>query len=79
MAGRLFDKFELQSLPPRNRDGLLEEIGSKNDREVCAAVEANCDFMPGDGDVGRHIDQVPEDLTGLRIMVAAHAIGHQAI
>jgi len=21
-------------------------------------VEANCDFMPGDGDVGRHIDQV---------------------
>jgi len=30
-------------------------------------------------DIGRHVDQVPKDLTGLRIMVAAHALCHQAI
>jgi hypothetical protein len=73
---RLFDKSELESLPPRNRNRFVAEVGSKNDREVGAAVEANRDFALADADIGRHVDQVPEDLTGLRILVAAHAVGH---
>jgi hypothetical protein len=30
-----------------------------------AAVEAHPDFVLGDGDVGRHVDEVWEDLAGL--------------
>ena len=29
--------------------------------------------------IGRHVDQVPEDLAGLRILITAHAVGHQPI
>jgi hypothetical protein len=29
---------------------------------MCAAVEAHLDFVLGDGNVGRHVDEVTEDL-----------------
>src|SRR5260370_3912392 len=44
-----------------------------------AAVEAHGDFPFRDGDVGRHIDEVAEDLASLSIAVSAHAVGHQAV
>jgi hypothetical protein len=37
-------------------------------------VEAHRDFALADADIGRHVNQVPEDLTGLRILVAVHAV-----
>ena len=44
-----------------------------------AAVEADGDVTVGDDDVGRHVDEVAEDLTGLGVVVAAHASSHEAI
>ena len=46
---------------------------------MSAAVEAYGDFARTDGDIGGHIDQVAEDLSGLSIVVTAHAVRHQAI
>jgi hypothetical protein len=51
----------------------------KDDREVSAAMEPYGDFALTDGDIGGHIDQVAEDLSGLSIVVTAHAVRHQAI
>jgi hypothetical protein len=59
-GGRLLDKSDLGPFPPRNRNRFIEEIGSKNDREVGAAVEANRDFALADADNGRHVDQIPK-------------------
>jgi hypothetical protein len=42
-------------------------------------MEAHRDFVLGDGDIGRHVDQVAEDLARLCIVIAAHAASHQAI
>jgi hypothetical protein len=47
---RLFDKSELESLPPRNRNEFFAEVGSNNDREVGAAVEAHRDFALADAE-----------------------------
>src|SRR5882672_10138484 len=44
-----------------------------------AAMESHRDFVLGDGDVGRHVDEIAEDLARLGIVVAAHAAGHEAI
>ncbi|MBO0835819.1 MAG: hypothetical protein J2P28_09900, partial [Actinobacteria bacterium] len=43
------------------------------------AMEAYRDFGGRDRDIGRHVDQVTEDLTRLRIVVSAHAAGHDAV
>ena len=53
------DKSERQFFPPGDGDGSVEVIGGKNDRQMGAAVEAKRDFLLGDRDVGRHVDQVP--------------------
>ena len=66
-------------MPPRDGDGFIDEAGGKDDRQVCAPVEAHGDFPFRDGDVGRHIDEVAEDLASLSIAVSAHAVGHQAV
>ena len=42
---------------------------------MCASVKADCDFALSDGDIGRHIDEVAEDLASLGIGIAAHAFG----
>ena len=44
-----------------------------------AAVEAHPDFVLGNCNIGRHIDEVAEDLARLGIIVAAHAASHQTI
>ena len=46
---------------------------------MCAPMEAHPDFVVGHGDIGRHVDQVTEYLARLRIVIAAHAAGHDAI
>ena len=44
-----------------------------------AAMEADLDFAFRDGDVGREVDQIAEDLAGLRLRIAAHGFGEDAI
>jgi len=44
-----------------------------------AAMETHPDFVLGDGDVGRHVDEIAEDLARLGVVVAAHATGHETI
>src|SRR4029453_15416926 len=44
---RLFDKSELESLPPRNRNRFVAEVGSKNDRGGGGAGEGNRDLAVG--------------------------------
>ena len=46
---------------------------------MSAAMEAHPDFAIGDGDVGRHVDEVAEDQAGEGIVVAAHAAGHEPV
>jgi len=46
---------------------------------VRAAVEADLDFAFSDGDVGWDVDQIAEDLASLRIGIAAHVFGQDAI
>ena len=41
-------------------------------------MEAHPDFVFGDGDVGRHVDEVAEDLARLGVSVSAHAACHGA-
>jgi hypothetical protein len=43
------------------------------------AMEPHRDFVLGDGDFGRHVDEIAENLARLDIVVAAHAAGHEAI
>src|ERR1700675_140600 len=75
----LLDEAERTAVPPGDGDGFVDEAGGEDDREVGAAVEAHADLALGDGDVGGHVDEVAEDLARLNIIVAAHAVGHQAI
>ena len=42
-------------------------------------MEPHPDLVLGDGDIGRHVNQVAEDLAGLSIIIAAHAARHQSI
>jgi hypothetical protein len=44
-----------------------------------APMEAHVDFVVSDRDIGRHIDQVTEDLASLSIVISAHAARHYAI
>lgn len=44
-----------------------------------AAMEPYLDFVLGDGDVGRHVDEIAEDLARLGVVVAAHAVSHEAV
>jgi len=45
---------------------------------VRTAVEAHLNFTIGNGDIGGHVDQISEDLTGLGIRIAAHPFGEYA-
>ena len=67
------------AVPPWNFDGFIDETRGEHDRQVGAPMESHPDFIFGDGDVSRHVDEVAEDLTRLGIVVAAHAAGHEAI
>ena len=44
-----------------------------------AAMKADLDFAFRDCDVGRDVDQIAEDLASLRIGIAAHGFGEDAI
>ena len=44
-----------------------------------SAVESNSHFVIGHGDVGRHVDEITEDLARLGIVISTHAASHQAI
>ena len=43
------------------------------------AVKADLDFAIRYGDVGRNVDQIAKDLTGLSIGIAAHCFGENTI
>jgi TolB-like protein len=75
----LLDEAERAAVPPGDGDGFVDKAGGENDREVGAAVEADADLALGDSDVGGHVDEVAENLARLSVIVAAHAVGHQAI
>ena len=57
----------------------VEESGGENDGQVSASMEADGDSAVGDVDVGGHVDEVAEDLSGLGVVVSAHAAGDEAI
>ena len=42
-------------MPPRNFDGFIEEPRCEDDGKM---GEAHSDFVLGDGDVGRHVDEI---------------------
>jgi hypothetical protein len=42
-------------------------------------MESQPDFGIGDDDVGGHVDKVAEDLSCLRVVVAAHAACHHTV
>jgi hypothetical protein len=44
-----------------------------------APMEAQPDFLVGNRNIGRHVNQIAEDLARLSILIAAHAAGHDAI
>jgi len=67
------------ALPPGHFDRFVEESRGENDREVSSAMEPQRNFVVCDGDVGRHVDQIAEDLACLRVAISAHAPGHEAI
>ena len=75
----LLDEAERAAIPPRDGDGFVEQSGGEDDGQVSASVEAHRDLALGDGDVGRHVDEVAEDLARLSVTVSAHAAGHEAI
>src|SRR5215472_16881911 len=75
----LFDQAEGAVIPPRHVDGFIEQAGGEHDWQMGAPVEFNPDFAIRDIDLGRHIDEVAEDLASLSIAVTAHATGHDAI
>jgi hypothetical protein len=75
----LLDEAEGLVVPPRNCDGFIEEARCEDDGEMGAAMEAHRDFVLGNGDIGRHVDEIAEDLAGLGIVIAAHAARHAAI
>ena len=44
-----------------------------------ASMKAHRDFVVGNDDIGRHVDQVSEDLAGLSVAVPSHTPGHDTI
>src|SRR5207244_5374967 len=75
----LLDQAECAAIPPWDYDGFVDEARGENDWEVGTTVEAHPDLTFGDGDIGRHIDEIAEDLARLSIIVSAHAAGHATI
>src|SRR5438105_15665317 len=75
----LLDEAEGAAIPPRDGNGFVDESGGEDDGQVGSSVEAQGDLALGDGDVGRHVDEVTEDLARLSVIVSAHAAGHEAI
>ena len=73
------DEAEGIVVPPGDGNRFVEDSGGEDDGQMGAAMEAHPDFAIGDGDVGRHVDEVAEDLARLRVIVSAHASGHEAI
>jgi len=67
------------AVPPRDFDGFIEQPGGENNGKMGTAMESHRDFVLGDGDFGRHVDEIAENLARLGIVVAAHAAGHEAI
>jgi len=63
------DEAERAAIPPRDGDGFVDETGREDDREVGASVEAHRDLAFVDGDIGRHVDEVTEDLARLSVIV----------
>jgi len=43
------------------------------------AVESNSHFVIGHGDVGRHVDEITEDLARLGIAISTDAASHHPI
>ena len=64
---------------PRNRDRVVDEAGGEDHGQVGSLVEAQRDLAFGDGDGGRYVDEVTEDLLRLSVIVSAHAVGYEAI
>ena len=75
----LFDQAKRQAVPPRDGNGFVDQAGGEDDGQVGSSVEAHRNLGFGDGDVGRHVDEVAEDQARLGIVVAAHAAGHEPV
>ena len=57
----MLDEAEGIAVPPWDGNRFVEDCGGKDDGQMGAAMEAHPDFAIGDGDVGRHVDEVTED------------------
>ncbi len=69
-----FDEAQVGIVPPRYVDGSVDGTGGEDDGEVGPAVEADAEPAVFDEDVGGHVDQIAEDLPGLRIGVKLSAV-----
>ena len=58
----LLDEAERATIPPRDGNGFVDQAGGEDDGQVGSSVEAHRNLGFGDGDVGRHVDEVTEDL-----------------
>src|SRR5205085_7463593 len=79
VGGGLFDESEREAVPPGDWEEFVEESGGEDDWQMGTTVEADGDLFATDGNIGGHVDEVAEDLAGLGIGVAAHAVRHGAI
>src|ERR1039458_7137996 len=70
---------QFQTVPPRDSDRLVKQSGGEEDGQVGTAVKADLDFAIRYGNVGRNVDQIAKDLTGLSIGIAAHCFGENTI
>src|ERR1017187_6546573 len=68
-----------QSVPPGDCYWFFHEIGCQDDGQMCPAMEVHCDFFVGHFDIGWHINQVAEDLTGLCVSVTPHSLSDQPV
>ncbi len=57
----MLDEAEGIVVPPGDGNRFVEDSGGEDDGQMGAAMEADPDFAIGDGDVGRHVDEVAED------------------
>ena len=73
------DQAEGAAIPPRDGNGFVDQTAGEDDGQVGSSVKAQRDLALGDGDVGRHVDEVAEDLARLCVIVSAHAVGDEAI
>ena len=48
------------AVPPWDFDGFIEQPGGENDGKVRTAMKSHRDFVLGDGDFGRHVDEIAE-------------------